>query len=95
MENISKRLPFVSYKLLKKKRFIKINKQTTVIKTRSRASSILPCLTINTVAIYNGQKYIPILITESIIGYKLGEFSSSKNFISHIKTEKKIQFLKK
>jgi small subunit ribosomal protein S19 len=90
-----KKIPFVFYKLLKKQNYLQTNKKVTIIKTWSRSSVILPCMTKRIFSIYNGQKHIPLLITEQIIGFKLGEFSLTKKFFSHIKTEKKIQHLKK
>ena len=89
------KLPFTHYKLLKKKIFIKNKKQTHTLKTHSRTSAILPCMLNLTIAIHNGHKYIPLTVSESNIGYKLGEFSFTKTFFSHTKTEKKINYVKK
>jgi small subunit ribosomal protein S19 len=90
-----KKVPFVFYTLLKKQNYIKNNKKANVIKTWSRSSVILPCMTNLIFSIHNGQKHVPLLLNEQVIGFKLGEFSLTKKFFSHIKTEKKIQHLKK
>ena len=89
-----KDIPYIHYKLLKQTNFLKTKKEFNLIKTRSRASTILPCMTQMTFATYNGQKTVPLLITEPIIGYKLGEFSMTKKFFSHTKLEKKLQHIK-
>lgn len=91
---IKKQIPFIHYKLLKKTNFIKTKKISDIIKTKSRMSTILPCMTNLTFAIDNGQNYIPIFITEQMLGYKLGEFSITKKFFSHTKLDKKIQHIK-
>jgi small subunit ribosomal protein S19 len=62
-----------------------------IIKTWSRSSTILPLMIGHTIAVYNGQKHIPVYISEALIGHKLGEFVSTRKFISHKKTEHKIK----
>ncbi|MEG1606939.1 MAG: 30S ribosomal protein S19 [Mucinivorans sp.] len=55
----------------------------TVIKTWSRASMISPDFVGHTVAVHNGNKFIPVYITENMVGHKLGEFASTRNFRGH------------
>tara|TARA_B100001113_G_C20755554_1_gene468534 strand:- start:135 stop:356 length:222 start_codon:yes stop_codon:yes gene_type:complete len=55
----------------------------TVIKTWSRASTITPDFVNLTIAVYNGMKFIPVFITENMVGHKLGEFSPTRNFRGH------------
>ncbi len=55
----------------------------TVIKTWSRASTITPDFVNLTIAVYNGMKFIPVFVTENMVGHKLGEFSPTRNFRGH------------
>nr|YP_010444268.1 ribosomal protein S19 [Fibrocapsa japonica]UTE95155.1 ribosomal protein S19 [Fibrocapsa japonica] len=84
-----KKGPFVAYHLIKKVE--KMNKSGTkeVVKTWSRSSTIIPEMIGHTIAVYNGQKHIPIFISEQIVGHKLGEFVSTRTFRSHIKSDRK------
>ena len=84
-----KKTPFVAYHLLKKiNQLNKEGKKDTII-TSSRSSTILPSMIGFTIAIYNGKQHVPIFISDQLVGYKLGEFVSTRNFKSHIKTDKK------
>jgi small subunit ribosomal protein S19 len=60
-----------------------------VIKTWSRSSMIIPDMVGYTIAVYNGKQHIPVYITQNLIGYKLGEFSPTRTFYSHVKSDKK------
>lgn len=80
--------PFVAYHLIKKVQ--KINDKE-IIKTWSRSSTILPIMVGKTISIHNGKKHIPIFITESLVGHKLGEFAPTRNFRSHKKIDRKIK----
>lgn len=86
-----KKGPFVAYNLLQKLQ--KCNKTGTkdAIRTWSRASTILPEMIGHTISIYNGQKHIPIYITDALVGHKLGEFAPTRNFRSHKKTDRKVK----
>jgi len=55
----------------------------TVIKTWSRASTITPDFVNLTIAVYNGMKFIPVFVTENMVGHKLGEFAPTRNFRGH------------
>jgi small subunit ribosomal protein S19 len=59
-----------------------------VIKTWSRASTILPVMIGHTIAVYNGRKHVPIYITENMIGHKLGEFAPTRLYKGHSGSEK-------
>jgi small subunit ribosomal protein S19 len=84
-----KKGPFVAFHLLKKvEKMNDLNKKETII-TWSRASTILPQMLGHTIAIYNGKQHVPIFINEQIIGHKLGEFVSTRNFKTHIKSDRK------
>ena len=84
-----KKSPFVAYHLLKK--INKMNKaaKKDTIKTWSRSSTILPSMIGFTIAVYNGKQHVPIFISDQLVGHKLGEFVSTRNFRSHIKTDRK------
>jgi len=84
-----KKGPFVAYHLLKKVDNLNESGKKDVIKTWSRASTIMPSMIGHTIAVYNGKTHVPVLITEQLIGHKLGEFSPTRNFRSHIKADKK------
>jgi small subunit ribosomal protein S19 len=76
--------PFVDGYLLKKiKKIRESNKLATIIKTYSRRSTIIPEFVGLTFGVYNGKKFIPILITEEMITHKLGEFSPTRTFHGH------------
>lgn len=60
-----------------------------IIKTWSRSSTILPQMIGNTFAVHNGRQFIPVFITDQMIGHKLGEFAPTRTFRSHIKKDKK------
>ncbi len=75
--------PFVDYKLMEK--IIKLNEtnQKKIIKTWSRASTITPDFVGHTIVVHNGNKMIPLFITENMVGHKLGEFSPTRIFRGH------------
>lgn len=91
MSRSLKKGPFLAYHLMKKiEKLDKENRKDTV-KTWSRSSTILPNMVGHTIAVYNGQKHIPVFITDQLVGHKLGEFAPTRNFKSHIKSERKVK----
>lgn len=82
--------PFVADELLKKIDKLNSKKEKKVIRTWSRSSTIVPLMIGHTIAIYNGREHIPVFITDQMIGHKLGEFSPTRTFRGHIKTDKKL-----
>lgn len=82
--------PFISDELLKKIDKLNSKKEKKVIRTWSRSSTIVPLMIGHTIAIYNGREHIPIFITDQMVGHKLGEFSPTRTFRGHIKTDKKL-----
>ena len=84
-----KKGPFVAYHLLKKINTMNTNGKKDVIKTWSRASTILPEMVGHTIAVHNGREHVPIFISDQIVGHKLGEFAITRTFRSHIKADKK------
>lgn len=86
-----KKNQYVSYKLYKKVLSLKETSQFHIIKTWSRASTIIPLMVGYTISVYNGKKHIPVVISEQLVGHKLGEFVPTRAFKSHKKTAKKIK----
>jgi len=84
-------IPFVSIKLLNKIEKLNKTNKKQVIKTWSRASTIVPLMIGHTIALYTGREFIPIFINEQMVGHKLGEFAPTRTFRGHIKTDKKIR----
>ena len=89
MSRSLKKSPFVAYHLLKKINKLNNEGKKDTIVTWSRSSTILPSMTGFTIAVYNGKQHVPIFISDQLVGYKLGEFVSTRNFRSHIKADKK------
>ena len=89
MSRSLKKSPYVAYHLLKKINNLNENGKKSTILTWSRASTILPTMIGSTIAVYNGKQHVPIFISDQLVGHKLGEFVSTRNFRSHIKADKK------
>jgi small subunit ribosomal protein S19 len=75
--------PFVDGYLLKKAEKVRNAGRNEVIKTWSRRSTILPQFVGLTFGVYNGKKFIPVLVTENMIGHKMGEFAPTRTFSGH------------
>jgi|TARA_B100001146_G_scaffold217898_1_gene222996 small subunit ribosomal protein S19 len=75
--------PFVDGHLLKKAEVAREGGRNDVIKTWSRRSTILPQFVGLTFGVYNGQKFIPVLVSENMVGHKLGEFSPTRQYYGH------------
>lgn len=78
-----KKGPYVDEKLLKKVEALNKSGQKKVIKTWSRATTIIPEFVGHTFAVHNGNKFIPVYIQESMVGHKLGEFAPTRIFRGH------------
>ena len=78
-----KKGPFIDDHLLKKVQQARESKSRKVIKTWSRRSDIIPDMVGLTFAVHNGKKFIPVFVTENMVGHKLGEFSPTRTFYSH------------
>jgi small subunit ribosomal protein S19 len=83
--------PYVAYHLLNKLAALNNLNKKEIIKTWSRSSTILPLMIGHTISVYNGQKHVPIYISDPLVGHKLGEFVPTRTFRSHKKTERKIK----
>jgi len=83
MSRSLKKGPYIHYKLEKKVLQAQEQNKKTTIKTWSRASMISPDFVGQTIAVHNGNKFIPVYVTENMVGHKLGEFAPTRNFRGH------------
>ena len=83
-----KKGPFVDDHLMKKVLVSQDMRSNKVIKTWSRRSTILPEMVGLTLAVHNGRKFIPVFVTENMVGHKLGEFSPTRTFFGHAADKK-------
>ena len=81
--------PFISANLSKKVDILNETGKKDILKSWSRASTILPSMVGHTIAVYNGKQHVPVYINDQMVGHKLGEFSPTRNFRSHVKSDKK------
>jgi small subunit ribosomal protein S19 len=84
-----KKAPFVADHLLQKVERLNTQGDKKVIKTWSRASTIVPVMIGHTIAVHNGREHIPVFITDKMVGHKLGEFAPTRTFRGHVKKDKK------
>ena len=89
MSRSVKKGPFIEKSLYKK--VIEMNKAADrkMIKTYSRCSTIIPEMVGNTISVYNGKSWVPVYITENLVGHKLGEFSPTRVFRGHAGSDNK------
>ena len=88
MSRSAKKGPFVDERLLKRIEQMNAAGQKKMIKTWSRASTIFPDMVGHTIAVHDGRKHVPVYVTESMVGHKLGEFSPTRTFRGHADTKK-------
>ncbi len=81
--------PFISSDLSKKIDTLNTSGKKDIIKTWSRSSTILPSMVGHTIAVYNGKQHVPVYINDQMVGHNLGEFSPTRNFRSHVESDKK------
>ena len=84
-----KKGPYVHYKLEKKVSANVESNKKVVIKTWSRSSMITPDFVGQTIAVHNGRQFVPVYITENMVGHKLGEFSPTRSFRGHVGAKNK------
>lgn len=89
MSRSLKKGPFIDFKLEKKVLEMNESAKKSVIKTWARHSMISPDFVGHTIAVHNGIKFIPVYITENMVGHKLGEFSPTRTFRGHSGNKKK------
>ncbi len=83
MSRSLKKGPFIEPRLLGRIQKMNEEGEKEIIKTWSRASTIFPEMVGHTIAVYDGRKHVPVYITESMVGHKLGEFSPTRTFRGH------------
>ncbi|HEU4891532.1 MAG TPA: 30S ribosomal protein S19 [Vicinamibacterales bacterium] len=83
MSRSLKKGPFVDVPLLEKVEVMNRNNDKKVLKTWSRRSTVVPEMVGHTIAVHNGRKFIPVYITENMVGHKLGEFAPTRSFKGH------------
>lgn len=88
MSRSLKKPPFIHYKLYKRVEDAQANNKKNVIKTWSRASTISPEFVGLTIAVHNGKTFIPVYVTENMVGHKLGEFAPTRTFKGHAGNKK-------
>jgi small subunit ribosomal protein S19 len=89
MSRSLKKGPFVADSLLTKIEKLNNAGEKRVIKTWSRASTIIPLMVGHTIAVHNGRQHIPVFLSEQMVGHKLGEFAPTRTFRGHAKGDKK------
>jgi small subunit ribosomal protein S19 len=89
MSRSTKKGPYVDEKLMKKVDVITRSGQKTVIRTWSRASTIMPQMVGLTIGIHDGRRHVPIFMTENMVGHKLGEFALTRHFRGHTSKSEK------
>ena len=83
MSRSTKKGPFVEPKLMKKVEMVQRAGERTVIRTWSRASTVMPQMVGLTIGVHDGRRHVPIFITENMVGHKLGEFAATRHFRGH------------
>jgi small subunit ribosomal protein S19 len=83
MSRSTKKGPFVEPKLMRKVEMVQGSGQRTVIRTWSRASTVMPQMVGLTIGVHDGRRHVPIFITENMVGHKLGEFAATRHFRGH------------
>ena len=83
-----KKGPFIDPKLLAKVEKLNTENKKVVIRTWSRASTIFPQMVGHTIAVHDGRKHVPVFITESMVGHKLGEFAATRTYRGHVADKK-------
>ena len=83
MSRSVKKGPFVDAKLLARIQQMNEKNEKQVLKTWSRASTIFPDMVAHTIAVHDGRKFVPVYVTEDMVGHKLGEFAPTRTFRGH------------
>ncbi|CAB4928327.1 unannotated protein [freshwater metagenome] len=84
MSRSSKKGPFVEERLMSRIIAMNAENKKTMIKTWSRTSTIFPEMVGHTIAVHDGRKHVPVFVSESMVGHKLGEFAPTRTFRGHI-----------
>ena len=95
MSRSIKKGPYVDSKLVKRVEELNRSGQKAVLKTWSRASTILPEMIGHTIGVHDGRRHVPIFITENMVGHKLGEFAFTRTFRGHSAKSERVATFKK
>ena len=90
MSRSIKKGPFIDKSLFKKVNEMNKSGKKTLIKTYSLCSTIIPEMVGNTISVHNGKTWIPVYVTENLVGHKLGEFAPTRTFRKHANSDKKV-----
>ena len=88
MSRSSKKGPWVEERLMDRIESMNASSSRTMIRTWSRASTIFPEMVGHTIAVHDGRKHVPVFVSESMVGHKLGEFAPTRTFRAHTGTKK-------
>ena len=89
MSRSSKKGPWVEDRLMDRIEAMNSSGNKTMVKTWSRASTIFPEMVGHTIAVHDGRKHVPVFVSDSMVGHKLGEFAPTRTFRGHIKDDRK------
>ena len=89
MSRSSKKGPFIDDRLLGRIEAMNAANEKRMIRTWSRSSTVFPDMVGHTIAVHDGRKHVPVFVTESMVGHKLGEFAPTRTFKGHIKDDRK------
>ena len=89
MSRSTKKGPYCEPRLLDKVLKLNETRAKTVIKTWSRRSTIFPEFVGHTLAVHDGRKHVPVFVTETMVGHKLGEFAPTRTFRSHVRDDRR------
>ena len=89
MSRSSKKGPFVEARLMSRIEAMNAVNEKRMIRTWSRSSTIFPDMVGHTIAVHDGRKHVPVFVTESMVGHKLGEFAPTRTFRGHVKDDRK------
>jgi small subunit ribosomal protein S19 len=89
MSRSSKKGPFVEERLMGRIEAMNSSGSRTMVKTWSRASTIFPEMVGHTIAVHDGRKHVPVFVSESMVGHKLGEFAPTRTYRGHVKDDRK------
>ena len=83
MSRSSKKGPFVEERLMQRIEAMNSTGERKIVRTWSRASTVFPQMVGHTIAVHDGRKHVPVFVTESMVGHKLGEFAPTRHFRGH------------
>ena len=89
MSRSSKKGPFVEERLMSRIEAMNASGEKRMLRTWSRASTIFPEMVGHTIAVHDGRKHVPVFVTESMVGHKLGEFAPTRTFRSHVRDDRR------